>query len=195
MCMQRSRVLFVAGFLRIEVGAAVSFLIGREPMVSQKTRSGASSLDRQFEWFFKVKGVKKEMRSPLWVAMDTANLLIASDNVRVRALQDVSWKLINMYLANVEMAAGAEEGRFRDVCVQTATALRASSLNNGVVELVVATIMHLREGTFDGLLETLHAAAGCTRARKAGTGPGRGTVRGPRRMEIYRWRGGQSEGS
>jgi hypothetical protein len=60
-------------------------------MVSKKTRSGASSLDRQFEWFFKVKGVKKEMRSPLWVAMDTANLLIASDNVRVRELQDLSW--------------------------------------------------------------------------------------------------------
>ena len=150
-----------------------SFLIGREPMVSQKTRSGASSLDRQFEWFFKVKGVKKEMRSPLWVAMDTANLLIASDNVRMRALQDVSWKLINMYLANVEMAAGAEEGRFRDVCVQTATALRASSLNNGVVELVVATIMHLREGTFDGLLETLHAAAGWYEGSKSRdrTGP------------------------
>ena len=142
-------------------------------MVSQKTRSGASSLDRQFEWFFKVKGVKKEMRSPLWVAMDTANLLIASDNVRMRALQDVSWKLINMYLANVEMAAGAEEGRFRDVCVQTATALRASSLNNGVVELVVATIMHLREGTFDGLLETLHAAAGWYEGSKSRdrTGP------------------------
>jgi hypothetical protein len=60
-------------------------------MVSQKTRSGASSLDRKYEWLFKVKGVKKELRSPLWVAMDSANLLIASDNRRVREMQDMSW--------------------------------------------------------------------------------------------------------
>ena len=100
------------------------------------------------------------MRNPLWVAMDTANLLIASDDVRVRALQDVSWNLINVYLSNLEMAAVAGEGRLRDLCVQTAKDLFDSSLNNGVVELVVATIMHLREGAFDGLVETLHAAGG-----------------------------------
>ena len=129
-------------------------------MVSQKTRSGASSLDRHFEWFFRVKGVKKEMRSPLWVAMDVANLLIASDNVRVRELQDLSWNLINMYLTSVEMAGKAGEGRLRDLCKQTASSLLASNLNNGVVELVVDTILHLRDGEADGLIETLHAAAG-----------------------------------
>ena len=142
-------------------------------MVSQKTHSGASSLDRQYEWFFKVKGVKKEMRSPLWAAMDSANLLIASDNVRVRELQDLSWNLINMYLSNVEMAAGSGEGRFRDLCIQTAKSLLASSLNNGVVELVVATILHLRDGEAEGLVETLHAAAGWYEGSKSRdrTGP------------------------
>ena len=68
-------------------------------------------------------------------------------------MQDLSWNLINMYLSNVEMAAGAEEGRVRDLCIQTAKALLDSSLNNGVVELVVATILHLRDGEIDGLVD------------------------------------------
>ena len=78
-----------------------------------------------------------------------------------------------MYLSNVEMAAGAKEGTFRDLCRQTAKSLFASSLNNGVVELVVASILHLRDGEADGLVEPLQAAAGWFEASKSRdrTGP------------------------
>ena len=135
--------------------------------MSQKTWSGSSSLDRKYEWLFKIKGVKKEMRSPLWVAMDSANLLIASDNRRVREMQDMSWNLINMYLSNLEMAAGEGEGRVRDLCAQTAKSLFDSSINNGVIEFVVKSILRLRDGDADGLVETLHAAAGWYEASKS----------------------------
>jgi hypothetical protein len=121
--------------------------------MSQKTWSGSFSLDRKYEWLFKIKGVKKEMRSPLWVAMDSANRLIASDNRRVREMQDMSWNLINMYLSYLEMAAGEVEGLVRDLCAQTAKSLFDSSINNGVFEYVVVSILRLCDGDADGLVD------------------------------------------
>jgi hypothetical protein len=82
-------------------------------------------------------------------------------------MQDMSWNLINMYVSNLEMAAGEGEGLVRDLYVQTAKYLFDRSINNGVIEFVVVSILRLRDGDADCLVETLHAAAGCYTASKS----------------------------
>ena len=75
-------------------------------------------------------------------------------------------------LASLEMAAVAGKGRVRDLCARTAQSLFDSSINNGVIEFVVAHILHLRDGDADGLVETLQAAAGWFAASKSRDAPG-----------------------
>jgi hypothetical protein len=50
---------------------------------------------------------------------------------------------------------------------ETAESLSASSLINGVIKLVVGIILRLRDRDHDGLVETLHEAAGCYEALKS----------------------------